>query len=214
MTVIVYRFIPPMAWLCSSSWSFHLCPMAIFFSRRCLWSIWMPVGVAGRGALSRKMLPMWCSRRVADSRILGGKSCPAIARKRKLQTNSCCACGSRFCAHERKIKQTDAQNKSMCSKFFRKQRLSMDLHRTCFFELFGCTPGFGNAFALPAANKECRLVPRCIRRNYSRCECRVPAIVHGTAFAGLDFLSALPCSLRRGFCGLPQKSSIALPSRP
>ena len=46
-------------------------PMAIFFSRRrCrrLWSIWMPVGTVGRGALSRKMLLMWCSRRVADSR--------------------------------------------------------------------------------------------------------------------------------------------------
>lgn len=57
-----YIPIPPMPWFCSSSWSFHLWPMAIFFARRrCrrLWSIWMPAGVVGRGTLSRKMLPMW-----------------------------------------------------------------------------------------------------------------------------------------------------------
>ena len=55
-------YIPPMPWLCSFSWSFHLWPRTIFFSRRrCrrLWSIWMPVGTAGCGALSRKMLLMW-----------------------------------------------------------------------------------------------------------------------------------------------------------
>ena len=71
--------IPPMPWLCSFSWSFHLWPIAFFFSRRrCrrLWSIWMPVGTVGRGALSRKMLLRWCSRRVADSRQRRFQSLP------------------------------------------------------------------------------------------------------------------------------------------
>lgn len=75
--------IPPMPWLCSFSRSFHLWPIAIFFSRRrCrrLWSIWMSAGTVGRGALFRKMLLMWCSRRVADSRILGGSCSPRSMR--------------------------------------------------------------------------------------------------------------------------------------
>ena len=43
--------IPPMPWLCSFSRSFHLWPMAFFFSRRrCrrLWSIWTPARAVGR----------------------------------------------------------------------------------------------------------------------------------------------------------------------
>jgi len=38
---------------------------------------------AGRGALSRKMLLMWCSRRVADSRTGGGSCSPRSMRFKK-----------------------------------------------------------------------------------------------------------------------------------
>ena len=97
--------IPPMPWLCSFSWSFHLWPMAIFFARRrCsrLRSIWMPAGTVGRGALFRKMLLMWCSRRVADSRTEGGgtSSCRSM-RSRKYPAYSwpfCSATENQYCA--------------------------------------------------------------------------------------------------------------------
>lgn len=97
--------IPPMPWLCSFSWSFHLWPMAIFFARRrCsrLRSIWTPARAAGCGALFRKMLLMWCSRRVADSRTEGGgtSSCRSM-RSRKYPAYSwpfCSATENQYCA--------------------------------------------------------------------------------------------------------------------